>query len=203
MKIPNSIPLISAPLINYSLLNRKKKDPNDFIFTGASKVGEIDIQLFRFNQTAITENIRITPEEVGSLSDDGNIHWLNIYGIHDTASIVSICRKLSIDSLTIQDILDVNQRPKFQEFEEYNFLTIKSMLPSRYPEIESEQISFIMGKDWLVSFQEKRADYFDHIRTRLREGIGIVRERGADYLQYVMLESILDKIGRASCRVRV
>ncbi len=192
MKIPNSIPLIRAPLINYSILNRKKKDPNEFVFTGESKVEEIDIQLFRFNQAMVSETDRITPGEVGSLSNDGNISWLNIYGIHDTGAIVSICRKLSIDSLTIQDILDVNQRPKFQEFEEYNFLTIKSILPSRYPEIESEQISFIMGKDWLVSFQEKRADYFDHIRTRLREGIGIVRERGADYLQYVMLESILD-----------
>jgi magnesium transporter len=192
MKIPNNIPLISTPLIKFSILNRKKKDPNEFIFTGESKVEEIDIQLFRFTKEMLTETERMKPEDIGSLSNDGQMDWLNIYGIHDTGAIASICKKLNIDSLTIQDILDVNQRPKFQEFEEYNFFTIKSILPSRYPEIESEQISFIMGKGFLVSFQEKRADYFDHIRTRLREGIGTVREKGSDYLMFVMLESILD-----------
>lgn len=192
MKIPNKIPLSGASLINYRILNRKKRDPNEFIFTGQSKADTIDIQLFRYNRKQIAETLNLKPEEIGSLISSGSKHWLNIYGIHDTKAIATICSTLNIDSLTIQDILDVNQRPKFQEFEEYNFFTIKSILPSRYPVIESEQISFILGKDFLISFQEKRADYFDHIRTRLREGIGIVRDRGADYLLFVMLESILD-----------
>ncbi|MDZ7633212.1 MAG: hypothetical protein U5L72_01705 [Bacteroidales bacterium] len=62
--------------------------------------------------------------------------------------------------------------------------------------IKSEQISFILGKDYLVSFQEERADYFEHIRTRLREGIGIVRDRGEDYLLFLMLEAIMDNYFR-------
>jgi magnesium transporter len=66
------------------------------------------------------------------------------------------------------------------------------MLPLESGEILSEQLSFILGKNYLVSFQEKKADYFDHVRQRIRDKVGIVRERGTDYLLYLLLEAILD-----------
>lgn len=92
----------------------------------------------------------------------------------------------------MQDILDINQRPKFQEFENYWFFTLKSVLPSSDNEVVSEQLSFILGKNYLISFQEKEADYFKHIREWIRTGLGIVRSRSTDYLLYLMLESIPD-----------
>jgi magnesium transporter len=187
-----NISLKRDSIISSRILTRRKRDPNEYVFTGQSKTEELDIQLFRFNKKEITEVAEIKLEDVKIPSGDSFRYWLNIYGIHDASAVASICRKLDVESLTIQDILDVNQRPKFQEFETYNFFTIKSILPSDTEEIKSEQISFILGKDYLVSFQEERADYFDHIRTRLREGIGIVRERGEDYLLFVMLEAIMD-----------
>ena len=72
------------------------------------------------------------------------------------------------------------------------FFTMKSTLPSIDSAIEQEQLSFIMGDNYLISFQERVADHFDHIRERIRKDIGIVRERGSDYLLYLLLEAILD-----------
>ena len=178
-------------LKKYPLLNRKKSDPDKFIYTGEKAVEKIDFQLFKYNKDECTETIEISHSDIESFDDDNYIYWLNIYGLNEPDSIAEICNKLKIHSLVIQDILDVNQRPKFQEFDDFSFLTIKSIVPSS-SEMITEQISFIIGKNYLVSFQEKKADYFEHLRFRLRENKGILRERGTDYLLYTLIESILD-----------
>jgi magnesium transporter len=175
----------------FNMLDRKKADPATFTFTGVRPVEKPEIQIYSYSKEACTENLHFNPKGIGKFEKDGNTFWLNIHGIHETKTIESICRSQDIHTLVIQDILDVNQRPKFQEFENFSFLTLKSILPSD-DEVITEQISFVFGQNFLISFQERKADYFEHIRLRLREDKGIIRERGADYLLYAMLESILD-----------
>ncbi|MGD9928430.1 MAG: magnesium/cobalt transporter CorA [Mangrovibacterium sp.] len=176
---------------NSQLLNRKKPDPNNFVFTGSKSVDHFDIQLFRYNKEQCTENQGILPSQVEQFADNDFHYWLNVYGLDDPDPVVTVCRKQQIHNLVIQDILDVNQRPKFQVFENFCFLTIKSTVPSN-SDLMIEQISFVFGKNYLLSFQEKKADYFEHLRYRLRENKGIIRERGSDYLLYTLLEAILD-----------
>ncbi len=173
------------------MLNRKKTDPKNFIFTGVETEDTIDIQLFTYNKEECFENNNIQINNIPSFDDSKNNYWLNIHGISNAKSIAEICEKQGIHSLVIQDILDVNQRPKFQEFNNFSFLTLKSIVPSE-KDIITEQISFVFGTNFLMSFQERKADFFSHLRHRLRENKGIVRERGADYLLYAMLESTLD-----------
>ena len=173
------------------LLNRKKTDPNSFIFTGAHTSAKTDIQLFEYSKDNLKEKKEVSPSEIGCLTSENYYSWLNIYGLHETDVIASLCKDHGIDNLVIQDILDINQRPKFQEFDHYCFLTIKSTVPST-EDLNVEQISFIFSRNYLMSFQEKRADFFNHIRYRLRENKGIIRDRGPDFLLYTMLESILD-----------
>ena len=172
-------------------LNRKKIDPGAFVYTGNVPGQIIDIQLYTYSKQRLLEQKSIEPNLVEELNNKEDVQWLNIYGLNDADTIAAICKKQGIHNLVIQDILDVDQRPKFQEFEKFSFLTLKSVVPSA-TEIISEQISIVFGPKVLVSFQEIKADYFEHIRQRLREDIGILRERGADYLLYAMLESILD-----------
>ncbi|MCW0483050.1 magnesium/cobalt transporter CorA [Gaoshiqia sediminis] len=176
---------------NSQLLNRKKQDPEKFIFTGTQPSGAVDIQLFRYNREQCIESKNLQPAQIERFEGNGFHYWLNVYGISDPAPIVSVCKKQGIHNLVIQDILDVNQRPKFQVFENFCFLTIKSTVPSN-SDLMIEQISFVFGKNFLLSFQEKKADYFEHLRYRLRESKGILRERGSDYLLYTLLEAILD-----------
>jgi magnesium transporter len=174
-----------------SFLNRKKNDPGKFTFTGKAPQTVIDIQLFKYKKEECIENKEITPEKVAKFESNGYNYWLNVHGINEPETIALICNNQGIHNLAIQDILDINQRPKFQEFEDFSFLTLKSIVPSEN-EMITEQISFVFGTNYLISFQERKADYFEHLRFRLRDDKGILRERAADYLLYAMLESILD-----------
>jgi len=173
-------------------LNRKKQNPTNFVFTGVQHEKEMAIQLFDYNKDGHLELSNIKHGEFNNFSDLTKQYWLNIHGIHDVETVNTICKKVGIHDLAIQDILDVNQRPKFQEYDDYWFFSIKSMLPTNTNEISSEQLSFVLGKNFLVSFQERKSDYFEHVRHRLREKIGILHERSVDYLLYLLLESILD-----------
>lgn len=174
-----------------NLLNRKKPDPNKFVFTGAQTDEKTAIQLFEYSKEYFNEKHNISLSEIADLTESSNPIWLNIHGLNDTELIASLCKKQNIDNLVIQDILDVNQRPKFQDFENYCFLTIKTTAPSS-EELTIEQISFVFNNKYVISFQEKKADYFDHLRYRLRENKGVIRERGPDFLLYTLLEAILD-----------
>jgi len=175
-----------------NVLNRKKLNPNIHSYTGKKHQKNISLQLFSYNASEYTEETEYDFESVNTFPKDKHSYWLNIHGIHEAEKIQSISLKLGIHQLAIQDILDINQRPKFQDYDTYWFFSIKSVLPSKNNKIELEQLSFILGDNYLVSFQEKKADYFDHIRERLRQNLGIVRQRGVDYLLYLLLESILD-----------
>lgn len=179
------------PIKSVSNLNRKKRDPFSFVFTGNDNNEALHMYLFRYTKDLCEERLYPDIESVNALGKSDDIYWLNIVGLSDAEKIASICDRQGIHKLTIQDILDVKQRPKFQEYDDYSFLTIKSIVPSE-TEMISEQISFVLGTNHLISFQERKADYFEHLRIRLRENKGIVRERTADYLLYAMLEAILD-----------
>jgi magnesium transporter len=172
-------------------LNRKKSDPYKFIYTGLPTDVKAEIQLFEYENNTIVEKKDLTVSDIGILTEGDNKKWLNIYGLSDTEQIVSICQKQNIDNLVIQDILDLNQRPKVQEYDNYCFLTLKTTVPT-LEEMTVEQISFVFNQNYIISFQEKKADYFEHLRIRIREKKGLIRERGADFLLYTMLESILD-----------
>ena len=173
-------------------LNRKKINPLTPIFTGIKYSDELNMQLFSYDKDEFIEKSNFHEKDFNGFPSENKQYWLNTHAIHDVEKITKICRIASIHDLTIQDILDVNQRPKFQEYENYWFFSMKSILPSKNIEIESEQLSFVLGKNFLMSFQEKKADHFEHVRQRLRDNIGIVRERSTDYLLFLLLESILD-----------
>jgi magnesium transporter len=91
----------------------------------------------------------------------------------------------------IQDILDTGQRTKLQDLDGYFFLSVKSILPGTRLDFEVEQISFIVGENALYSFQEKKGDHFEHVRVRIREDNGLVRQRGPDFLLFLLIEGIL------------
>ncbi|HRQ29269.1 MAG TPA: magnesium/cobalt transporter CorA [Saprospiraceae bacterium] len=173
------------------LLNRKKTDPSHYTYTGFAEAVTPDIQLFRYSHSEFQEYKSLPVNKIGKFTDENSVYWLNIDGLNDPALIAGICHQFGIHSLIIQDILDVNQRAKFQEFDHLSYLTIKSVAPFE-KEINTEHISFILGENFLISFQEKKGDYFEHLRFRLREHKGIIRERSSDYLLYALLEAILD-----------
>ena len=174
------------------LLDRKKGNPSKPIYTGIKCVENVEIQLFEYNADRFVEDDKYDVKKFNGFSKGDTFFWLNVHGLHDVEIIETICAKLDLHNLSVQDILDVNQRPKLQVYEKHLFFTLKSVLPNNEDGIEQEQLNFILGSNYVVSFQEKKADYFAHIRNNIRTNQGIVRQRGSDYLLYQMFESILD-----------
>lgn len=179
------------------ILNRKTINPDVPTFTGEKSTEIPSLQLFQFNENKIVEASDYQHLNFKGFVNDGYQYWLNMHGLHDVPLMKTICSKIGIHDLVVQDILDVNQRPKAQDFDDYWFLTLKSITPTTSDVLELEQFSFVLGAHFLVSFQERKADYFDHIRERLRSKIGAVRNRESDYLLYLLLESILDNYFRS------
>ena len=173
-------------------LQRKTVEPG-VQFVGQQFLETPAIQLFRFSEADFSEVSTETDFEMIrkdlSLSED-EILWINLHGIHDTTLVHEIADQFEIDKLVVQDIVDTTQRPKIEALPDSLFVSIKSLLPANQHRIDSEQISFILKGNVLLSFQEKKGDHFEHIRGRIREGKGKVRKNGADYLLYLLLDAI-------------
>ena len=120
--------------------------------------------------------------------------WLNIHGVHDAALIKQIGDLFHIHPLVQEDILNTQQRPKMDEYDDYVFLEAQSFKFDRSNNsLESEQISFVLGHDYLLTFQERSTGIFAPVRTRMRASRAHIRELGVDYLAYALLDSVVDR----------
>lgn len=124
---------------------------------------------------------------------DGKIHWLNFHSIEDRKNIELLCDNLRIEKLTVEDIYKDLKRPKLEEYENYLFFKIKSALPkNNATTLVKENISFVLGPKYLISFQDKSSDHFTDVRDRIESKRGKIRLKEADFLLFRMLESITD-----------
>lgn len=125
--------------------------------------------------------------------DDKN-HWLNYHDLSDRESVERFCENLAIDKLTIEDIYSDLKRPKLEEYNSYLFFSVRSALikDHRSSALHQEKISFILGEDFLISFQEKSSDHFTAVRERIEKKKGKIRVKGPDFLLFRMLEAITD-----------
>lgn len=129
------------------------------------------------------------------------VNWVNLDGLTNTAIIEKLQAHFCLHTLLVEDIL-TDQRPKAEEYDDYLFVTLKMLYRIDGPEIDYEQISFVLGKNFLLTFQEKEGDLFDSFRARIRQDQGRVRKKQADYLLYRLMDitvenyyNVLDNIG--------
>ncbi|MEW5894751.1 MAG: magnesium/cobalt transporter CorA [Candidatus Omnitrophota bacterium] len=154
---------------------------------------KVRITVFDYTESYVTENELKDIEECFCLRDKASITWINIDGVHDCDLIQKIDAHFNIHPLILEDIVAVNQRPKFDDFEQYMFIAMKMIYWGKETNaVESEQVSLIIGPNYVISFQEKPGDVFEGIRERLRTGKGRVRKMGADYLGYCLLDAVVD-----------
>lgn len=170
----------------------KKINPRDFTYTGPSnKADNIKFDYYRYSKDECISLDSKTLKDIRIPKEKEYTQWIDISGVNNVEEIAQFCQKNEIHRLSIQNILDINQRPKFQKFDDYLFLTLKS-LESEGSELQIEQISLIVKDNYLISFQEKNTFFFNHIKQRLLEGRGVIREKGTIYLLYTIIESVLD-----------
>lgn len=155
-------------------------------------------QLYSFNKDEL--NIQKHDERYfvdnfdASKLDKKYVYWLNFHSISKKELLEEFWDKQGYHKLTFEDIYTEYQRPKLEEFENYLFFSIQSALPSsdKSSDLIKEKLSFILGENYLLSFQEKSSDHFPDIRHRLNDQIGPIRNREADFLLFKMLDAIVD-----------
>ncbi len=133
-------------------------------------------------------------EFVKDTLDEDYVSWLNFHSLEDRKNIQTLCEHLDIELLSVEDIYTKKRRPKLEEYPNYMFFSIRSALPDNLKgeALDQEQISFILGKNYLISFQDKRSDHFTDVRDRIEKKRGIIRLKGPDFLLFRMLEAIID-----------
>ncbi|RZJ68206.1 MAG: magnesium/cobalt transporter CorA [Flavobacterium sp.] len=175
----------------------RKVQPNFYEYTGTYKTDPVDMQLFVYNAEGYEEYKNVTPMRIGKeltdLDQEHDVKWLNIHGLHNIELIREIGEMLDIEPAIVGDVLNVTKRARMEEMDNVLFFSIKSILPDEATQtLRVEQISFLLKGNLLVSFQEKRSDFFAHLRERIRTGGGVVRKRKNDYLLYLLLDAIME-----------
>jgi magnesium transporter len=157
-----------------------------------------ECQLYKYNSSFYAvekeEPIHFVNDFVETEIDSDYVSWLNFHSLLDRNSIEKLCAKLGIDKLSIDSIYNLQRRPKVEEYPDYMFFSVRSALPNPNDPsaLNQEQITFLLGKNYLISFQEKSSDHFTDVRDRIEKARGKIRVKGSDFLLFRLLESIID-----------
>jgi magnesium transporter len=178
------------------LQDRKKssdKIPGSLIHLGTKKIDNPLIRLTNFNKDKLTEIEPQKLEDCISYISEDTISWISLYGLHDEEMIQKLGELFDIHGLLLEDMLNTDQRPKIAETDKLQIIILKILdYNEKTNELTSNQISLILDDNFLITLQEKEGHYFDAIRERIRKGTGRVRRKEADYLTYVLLDTIVD-----------
>lgn len=167
--------------------------PGTLVHIGERKTEKIKITIMDYDETQFQVRETETLEECYPFKDRPTIIWINIDGIHEIETLEKLGDCFGLHPLTLEDILNTDQRPKIEDYGEYIFIVLKMLYPDdETGEILAEQVSLVLGKNFVISFQEREGDIFNSVRERVRSGKGRIRKMGADYLVYSLLDSIVD-----------
>ena len=178
------------------ITKRSKKaglPPGTLIHIGEKKAEKVRIRILDYDESQFEEKEAKTVEECFPFKDTPTITWINIDGIHEVEIIEKIGKHFGFHPLLLEDILNTEQRPKMEDHEDYIFIVVKMLYyDEEEHEIEAEQVSIILGSNFVISFQEKEDDVFNFVRDRIRNGKGRIRKAGADFLAYALVDAIVD-----------
>ncbi len=156
-------------------------------------------QLYQYNSDEFTidsNSAKFFSEHFKNILDKNpkDTYWLNFHSISCKDSLETLFNSLSIDKLTIESIYKTEKRPKIEEYPDYLYFTVRSALSKGLNSffLNKDQISFILGKNFLISFQSKKSEHFEDVRDRIEKKRGKIRSKGPDFLLFRMLESITD-----------
>lgn len=176
--------------------NRKYKDkigksPGALVYTGEENAKEPIITLISYNNEKITTSTCNKLDQLLPMLKPNDIDWVDVDKLQDVNLVEQIGAYYKLDPLVLEDILNIDQLPKFEDFHEYMFVSLK-MLSLEGDGIKQEQVSFILGNKYLISFQEQPGDVFNPIRKRIENQNGRHRRKDADYLLYSLIDVIVD-----------
>ena len=167
--------------------------PGSLVYIGDKTTEPVVISLIDYNEERLEERADIALADCRAYLDTDTVTWINISGVHNISLIEQFGEMFDLHPLLLEDILNTETRPKLDDFDRYLFAVLKmiDLDPDNYL-LNPEQVSLVIGKNLLISFQERPGDIFDPVRDRIRKGKGRLRRSGADYLAYSLIDMIVD-----------
>jgi magnesium transporter len=167
--------------------------PGTLVHIGEKKAETPKITVMDYDEAHFQEKEIKTIEECFLFKDKPTVTWINIDGLHQVEILEKLGECYGLHPLVLEDILNTDQRPKMEDYGEYLYIVLRMLnYNDKSSEIESEQISLVLGPNFVFSFQEREGDTFNPIRDRIRNSKGRIRKMGADHLAYTLLDSIID-----------
>ena len=173
--------------------NARGTAPGSLVLIGKQKMEKPIIQYKQIGKETLNEEEVNSVQEAKQKFDPEAVNWINIYGIHDLDLIQSLGTEFDLPGLLLEDLLDTDQSPKYEDGETYDAFIMKMLSQDeKSNKIHAEQITIILHKDSVITVQERRGDVFEPVRERIRKSKGRIRSHGNDYLAYALMDTILD-----------
>ncbi|MDC7999376.1 magnesium/cobalt transporter CorA [Gilvibacter sediminis] len=168
--------------------------PGTLVFTGNKKVDKVIIHQLSYNNEQLEQGELDSHNEhqIAPL-DNKKVDWFDVRGMHDTELIAALGANFGMHPLTLENTVDIHQRPKFEEYEEGFFITLKALqFKAETREVIKEHLAIYVTDGAVISFQETETDLFAPVRERLERSSGRIRSRGADYLAFALMDVVVD-----------
>lgn len=168
--------------------------PGTLIHLGDRKLEHASISLIEYGPDQLHEKRFESLADCQTCEPTLPLQWLNVYGLHEPEVMTEIGRRFKLHPLVLEDILNTGQRPKLDEYDDYVFLVARFFdFDEKTMSVASEQVSIVIGRNFVITFQERPTGNFSPVRDRLRQDRGQIRKLGADYLAYTLLDTIVDR----------
>ena len=167
--------------------------PGTLVHIGKKWTENVQISLIDYDEHHVEEKADLSVEACTPFKASPTVTWVNVTGIHDMAVIESFGKVFDIHPLVLEDVVHTGQRPKMEDMGEYLYIVLKMLSNTNGQNtFETEQLSLIVGSNFVISFQEREGDVFQPIRDRIHKGKGRIRKTGSDYLAYTLMDAIVD-----------
>ena len=150
--------------------------------------------LIDYSAQHFVERVIDDPAECEDYRKADSVTWVNVDGLQNAAVLERLSKAMGFHLLTLEDILNTDLRPKIEDYGEYLYIVAKMLDVDRETErIRVDQLSLLLGPNYVVSIQEEAGDPFEPVRNRIRNGAGRLRRSGADYLAHALLDVVVDQ----------
>ena len=167
--------------------------PGTLVHIGEKKTEQIRITLIDYNEENFQERAVEKVEECFPFKEMPTVTWINVDGLHHVETVEKLGERFELHPLILEDILNTGQRPKCEDYEKCLFMVLKMLTYNDGDNsVRSEQVSLVLGQNFVISFQEEVGDVFEQIRDRIRNAKGKIRKMSADYLAYALMDAIVD-----------
>jgi magnesium transporter len=169
--------------------------PGTLVHIGKTRTTAPLITLMEYGDGNIRESVVPAPELAHRVCSAQGTIWINLHGLHDITLLEQMGTLFNLHPLVLEDILNTNQRPKLEDYEDYLYIVLKTFSYKKTgteETLDSDQVSLVLGKNFVLTFLEADGAQFDSVRERLHLGKGQIRKLGADFLIYSLIDAIVD-----------